>query len=574
MAQGSRGKETVVTFDVGEESGSPAFASSTSGMTLSSRSDGLTPKEKLAAANVAQSRANPFVNNTPPWSRKIVIQTVLVSIFVLPLRLLLFCPSIVMAWILDAIANIGHYVHDEPMPQWRCRIVNWSSYFWRAWLFSLSFQEINVVGTPAPRSEAPICVVNHVSFIDIFIMYACKRFMFVAKKEVTKIPFGRDIIRAGQTILVDRTSKKSSESAKEAICARARQTSSESAPGAPEWPTIVMFPESTCTNGTALITFKQGAFIAGVPVQPITLKYHWKTADPCKVYGGGPGIGIILLRMLTSWHNSVDVHFMDVYQPDEEEKRDALLYSEHVRVLMARDLRIPVTNHSYADVQLLLAAQKMNIRGNSRKKLNLEMNTLTDILDANCSVEEFKFFVNEFHKAAGKDGELTQDQLFEVLGMERNPVTERVFQLIDINSDGTLQFKEFMSGVALLYFSKDPEMHKQTLAEIVSRGQSSETGRLYFDEADLMCVANMKSFAFSRKKKFPVSKMKSMMDMSEDHPSVLSTVSLATEASDTEASPSSPPPQLWWTPDELYQYIKRNPKDFAWLQNPSLIKKK
>ena len=110
--------------------------------------------------------------------------------------------------------------------------------------------------------------------------------MFVAKKEVTKIPFGRDIIRAGQTILVDRTSKRSSELAKEAINSRAHHKV-EKGSEKPEWPTLVMFPESTCTNGTCLITFKQGAFMPGVPVQPITIKYHYTTADPCKVYGGG-----------------------------------------------------------------------------------------------------------------------------------------------------------------------------------------------------------------------------------------------------------------------------------------------
>lgn len=112
------------------------------------------------------------------------------------------------------MANIGHYVDDEPMANWRVRLVNWSSYFWRAWLFSLSFQTIEIKGTPAPRDKAPICVANHTSFIDIFIMYACKRFMFMAKKEVTKIPFGRDIIRAGQTIIVDRANKESANDAK------------------------------------------------------------------------------------------------------------------------------------------------------------------------------------------------------------------------------------------------------------------------------------------------------------------------------------------------------------------------
>lgn len=96
-----------------------------------------------------------------------------------------------------------------------------SSYFWRGWLFSLSMQKIEVVGTPAKRSDAPICIVNHTSFLDIFIMYSFKRFMFIGKKEVTKIPFGREIIRAGQTLLFDRTNKASAALMKEKILKRA-----------------------------------------------------------------------------------------------------------------------------------------------------------------------------------------------------------------------------------------------------------------------------------------------------------------------------------------------------------------
>ncbi|KAJ8791118.1 hypothetical protein J1605_020788 [Eschrichtius robustus] len=40
-----------------------------------------------------------------------------------------------------------------------------------------------------------------------------------------------------------------------------------------KWPQIMIFPEGTCTNRTCLITFKPGAFIPGVPVQPVVLRY-------------------------------------------------------------------------------------------------------------------------------------------------------------------------------------------------------------------------------------------------------------------------------------------------------------
>ena len=39
------------------------------------------------------------------------------------------------------------------------------------------------------------------------------------------------------------------------------------------WPQFLIFPEGTTTNREALISFKAGAFIPGMPVQPVVLRY-------------------------------------------------------------------------------------------------------------------------------------------------------------------------------------------------------------------------------------------------------------------------------------------------------------
>lgn len=40
-----------------------------------------------------------------------------------------------------------------------------------------------------------------------------------------------------------------------------------------DWPQIMIFPEGTCTNRSSLIQFKPGAFYAGLPVQPVCIRY-------------------------------------------------------------------------------------------------------------------------------------------------------------------------------------------------------------------------------------------------------------------------------------------------------------
>ncbi|CAN0528772.1 unnamed protein product [Laminaria digitata] len=49
---------------------------------------------------------------------------------------------------------------------------------------------------------------------------------------------------------------------------------------ASRFPRVLVFPEGTCTNQRALITFKHGPFIPGQSVQPVTVKYRFGHLDP------------------------------------------------------------------------------------------------------------------------------------------------------------------------------------------------------------------------------------------------------------------------------------------------------
>ncbi len=43
---------------------------------------------------------------------------------------------------------------------------------------------------------------------------------------------------------------------------------------------MMLFPEGTTTNNKYLMPFKRGAFVAGVPVQPLVLKYRCGSGYP------------------------------------------------------------------------------------------------------------------------------------------------------------------------------------------------------------------------------------------------------------------------------------------------------
>ena len=78
-------------------------------------------------------------------------------------------------------------------------------------------------------------------------------------------PLVRTIVKAIQTVTVDRKDPKSKKNVIESMKNRAKPNTG--------WPQTLIFPEGTTTNGRLLITFKSGAFIPGVPVQPCVISY-------------------------------------------------------------------------------------------------------------------------------------------------------------------------------------------------------------------------------------------------------------------------------------------------------------
>ena len=74
----------------------------------------------------------------------------------------------------------------------------------------------------------------------------------------------------------------------------------------------LIFPEGTTTNGRALINFKSGAFIPGVPIQICVARYPFKHFDPCWV-SGGPDLGMLLYRLNCQFVNFLELDFYRVY---------------------------------------------------------------------------------------------------------------------------------------------------------------------------------------------------------------------------------------------------------------------
>lgn len=145
------------------------------------------------------------------------------------------------------------------------RIYDWIGGRWSGWILKATGARVKVEGMENVDPGSPqILVGNHQSWYDVWAVAASmrKRFNFVAKQELARIPvFGRAWKSAGH-ISIDRRDR----SRAIASLDQARKQLNE------EKSAIIMFAEGTRSPDDEMLPFKKGAFMlalhTGVPIVP------------------------------------------------------------------------------------------------------------------------------------------------------------------------------------------------------------------------------------------------------------------------------------------------------------------
>ena len=120
--------------------------------------------------------------------------------------------------------------------------------------------------TPPERVSSVLFVANHVSWMDVLIINACRRVRFVAKAEVRHWPLvGWMAARTG-TLFLKRTSPRELARVTQSVATLLRRGHC-----------IALFPEGTTTDGTALHAFHSGLFESAIAAEalvwPVAITY-------------------------------------------------------------------------------------------------------------------------------------------------------------------------------------------------------------------------------------------------------------------------------------------------------------
>lgn len=170
----------------------------------------------------------------------------------------------------------------------------WAARSWSRWLLRASGCSVTVEGLDNISPDRPqIFVSNHVSHVDVIALAANipKRFRFVAKKELGRIPLFGTAWKAAGHISVDRSDRASAVASLDAAGRVIRRDKS----------CVVIFPEGTRSTLPEMLPFKKGAFMlalhTGIEIIPAAVvgtrailpKGAWRLrAGPVIVRFGAP----------------------------------------------------------------------------------------------------------------------------------------------------------------------------------------------------------------------------------------------------------------------------------------------
>jgi 1-acyl-sn-glycerol-3-phosphate acyltransferase len=193
------------------------------------------------------------------------------------------------------------------------RLDHWVTSWWSRWLVRFFGFRLRRYGEPLPG--ATLFVANHVSWLDIEVLHSQAFMCFVAKAEIGRWPVIGWLASLAGTIYHQRGSGHSLAAVMQVVVGRLRA-------GLP----VGVFPEGGTGDGDRVRTFHarifQVALDAGVPVQPVALRYgNDGRQDPAVPFAPGESFFANFLRLLGGPGMIAEVHFCQPIPIDGEGRR-------------------------------------------------------------------------------------------------------------------------------------------------------------------------------------------------------------------------------------------------------------
>lgn len=395
---------------------------------------------------------NPFIDNVA--ARSTILQRtkmILLGIVLLPIRFTLFMFCLLLACAAAHLSLAGYTdekLTHAPMKEGVGKKLTYV--FARCCMFFLGYQWLESdtsnysLRPDGSRKRANIVVLNHSTVCDGFLLFYVHGLMSIGVNSLADAPIFGTFAKCAQAFSLDRDNAECRKRIGAEMVRRVTWTA-EQERELGQWHPFTVFVEGTCTNQKALIQFRHGAFLPGVAVQPMLVRYPFVYNDQSWCGLSSPLSSV--MRLMCQFHNRLEYWYLPVYEPSDEEKRDPFLYASNVRAVMAKALHVPCTEHTFEDMKVATAAQKLGLPW---REIHCEMGYFRS---HGSSYERAKAIVARFAEAdTNKDGYLSRDELRAYLKLDgvHRCVTDAIFFLWNnATSENKVSFRHFyfMTGL-------------------------------------------------------------------------------------------------------------------------------
>ncbi len=181
----------------------------------------------------------------------------------------------------------------------------WTKKYW-SWIL-LWICGVRVSTRGAPRLDGPVLwVVNHVSWIDIFVLNGVRSTAFVAKSEIRSWPLIGWLAAGAGTLFIERASRHAVHKVGQSIEQHFDRGQS-----------VGLFPEGTTSPGFDVLPFYANLFESarksGTAIQPVALRYyHHGVRSDFAAYVGDETLIRNLWRVLGGVGVSIELVFLPV----------------------------------------------------------------------------------------------------------------------------------------------------------------------------------------------------------------------------------------------------------------------
>eukprot|EP01084_Bolivina_argentea_P186688 321724_1 len=377
---------------------------------------------------------------------------------ILLIRIILFMLIILLLYFFSLIVTCCNKDLRKPLSCWRKPFQYIMYLLVRIALFIAGFYWISTTNIKQFRTNKPrVIVANHHTIFDGFLLWWLCKGTAASKIESKYIPLAGRIADAFQTIWIDRIA---SDGRKKAIKQILNHVSDI------KLPPLVIFPQGVCSEIGCITTFKKGAFLSGLPVQPIAIDWYWNThADLSFVT---TGVIFEIFYGMCQLINFVTIEFLSVHIPTEKETYDPLVYAEDVRQEIVNKLGVISTAHSLSDYILLKHSRGKNLKFDTSKfvmedvteRLLFRTRTVTKLCDKyneldknNDGYIDYIEFCNAFKRDPNTNGMKNLFRLFNTKSNFNKNENELIAEYMDYEKikNKKIGFEDFLVGVSVCF---------------------------------------------------------------------------------------------------------------------------